>query len=190
MFNTFLRFCFKLSGWKIIGEIPKELRKASFAVCPHNTWKDFLIGIASRAVINRYITYLGKAELFRPPIGFFFRGLGGTPVQRFKNMNMVESYSKFINDQDDLLFAVAPEGTRKNVSKLRTGFYYMSVNANIPIIPVGFDFPKKQMIFAEPFMPTGNFEADMQKYFVPFFKQIGGFQKDWIREYEKGNFEG
>ena len=38
-------------------------------------------------------------------------------------------------------------------------------------------------------MATGDFKADMKKYFVPFFKQINGFQKDWIKNYENGKFE-
>lgn len=157
-------------------------------VAPHNTTQDFFIGLAVRAAVRLKIGFLGKAELFKPPFGFIFRWLGGSPVFRTQKLNMVESHVAAINKADDMLFAIAPEGTRKNVKKLRTGFYYMALGAGIPIIRVGFDLPAKKVIFAEPFNPSGDFKADMQKYFVPFFENIGGMKNDWIENYRKGVF--
>lgn len=187
--DRLLGFIFTSLGWSVVGTVPPEVRKATFAVCPHNTWKDFILGLGVRAKIRRDIGFLGKAELFEPPFGFIFRWLGGVPVKRSSKQNIVENYAKAVADADDKLFAIAPEGTRKNVQKLRTGFYYISSKANIPIVPVGFDFARKLVIFGEPFMPTGDFKADMKKYFVPFFKQEQGFQKDWIKNYENDRFD-
>lgn len=104
-------------------------------------------------------------------------------------MNLVESYAKAIKSAYDMLFALAPEGTRGNVQKLKTGFYYMAVGGEIPIIPVGFDFEKKEVIIGDPFRPSGIFAKDMQEWFVPFFKSIHNVNKDWITNYEKGIFE-
>jgi 1-acyl-sn-glycerol-3-phosphate acyltransferase len=39
--------------------------------------------------------------------------------------------------------AVLPEGTRKKVSEIKTGFYYIALKANVPIISVAFDFEKR-----------------------------------------------
>jgi hypothetical protein len=64
----------------------------------------------------------------------------------------------------------------------------MAHAANVPIIMSGFDYPRKSVIFAEPFITSGDFEADMKKYFVPFFKSIHGVQKDWLKNYEEGKF--
>lgn len=186
--SLIFKIFFYLFGWKVEQNIPKDLKKAVFAVCPHNTWKDFTLGLGARAALGFKIGYLGKEELFKPPFGWIFRALGGKPVQRFQNTNLVDSQIKAIQSSEDMFFAIAPEGTRKNVSKLRTGFYYMAHGAGIPILRVGFDFPRKKVIIAEPFMPSGDFQKDMQQYFVPFFKTIGGFQKDWITNYEKGIF--
>ncbi len=181
------RFFFRLFGWKLIGQIPADVKQAIYAVCPHNKWLDFPIGLGVRASMRRKVGYLGKAELFRPPFGFIFRLLGGTPVYRSENRDMVTAQVEAIKSTSGS-FALAPEGTRKNVSKLRSGFYYMAYGAGIPIIMVGFDLVRKQGVIAEPFMPSGNFQDDMQKYFVPFFEKIGGFQKDWIQNYKKGIF--
>jgi hypothetical protein len=184
------KFLFKLFGWKLVGQIPHDMKKGVIAVCPHNKWQDFPIGIMARAAMRRKIGYLGKAELFKPPFGFMFRWLGGTPVYRSENNNMVEAYAESIKKADDMLFGIAPEGTRKNVAKLRTGFYFMAVGGQIPILPVGFDFKKREVIISEPFMPSGDFEKDMQKYFVPFFKTINYVHKDWLKNYENGIFDG
>lgn len=187
--SIFLAFIYKLLGWKIEGSIPADLKKATFAVCPHNTWKDFLVGLGVRAVLKRDIGFLGKAELFQPPFGFIFKLLGGIPVIRSKNMNVVDSYAQTIVEAEDKLFSIAPEGTRKNVQKLRTGFYYISLKAGIPIIRVKFDFPKKLVTMAEPFVPSGDFEADMKTYFVPFFKNVSNTEKSWVANYENNNFD-
>lgn len=186
--NALLRIIFKLLGWKVVGALPITVKKAVFAVCPHATWKDFPLGIATRATMKLKIGYLGKAELFKPPFGFIFKALGGIPVVRTENRNMVDSQVDAIKKSDDRLFALAPEGTRKNVGKLRTGFYYMAFKAEIPIIMVGFDFPRKLIVIAEPFMPSGDFKTDMQQKFVPFFRTIEGVQKDWMTNYENGIF--
>jgi 1-acyl-sn-glycerol-3-phosphate acyltransferase len=188
MLNPLLRFFFKLRGWKVVSTFPDNVKKAIFAVAPHTVWQDFLLGICARATLYKDIRYLGKAELFVFPIGWIFRALGGTPLVRSKSNNQVQNVAETFNQYEDLLVALAPEGTRKNVEKLRTGFYFMAVSAKVPIIMVGFDYPQKQVKFADPFMPSGDFEKDMQQYFVPFFKNIQGVHKNWLKNYEEGRF--
>ncbi len=182
------RIIFRLCGWKLVNNIPQDIKKAVIAVIPHTTWIDFLIGLGARATMRRKIGYLGKAELFKPPFGFIFKCLGGTPVVRNSSQNMVESYALAIKNAPEMLFALAPEGTRKDVAKLRTGFYFMAHGGQIPIIPVGFDFLNKQVIVGEAFYTTGSFENDMKAHYVPFAKSIHGANKSWITNYEMGIF--
>jgi 1-acyl-sn-glycerol-3-phosphate acyltransferase len=181
------RALFKLSGWKLVGQIPKEIRKGVISVCPHNSWIDFPVGLGARAAINRKIGFIGKEELFKGPFGFIFKALGGTPAIRTSNNNMVQSYVAAIENSEDMLFALAPEGTRKDVAKLRTGFYFMAHGGKIPIIRIGFDYATKSVFITEPFYTSGNFELDMQKYFVPFFEKMQN-PKSWVNNYKKGIF--
>ena len=58
--------------------------------------------------------------------------------------------------------AIAPEGTRKKVTELKTGFYYIAMKANVPIIPVAFDFGKKEVRLGQPIEPTGEIESDLK----------------------------
>jgi 1-acyl-sn-glycerol-3-phosphate acyltransferase len=188
MLNSILRTYFNLAGWKITHKLSPDLKKALFVVGPHNLTADFIIGLCCRAVLNLNINFLGKEELFRPPFGWIFKKLGGTPVYRRKSTNFVQQVAETFNNHEKLLVAMAPEGTRKNISKLRTGFYYMAHAAKIPLIMVGFDFPRKLVIIAEPFMTSGDFETDMQTHYIPFFESIGGLKKDWMKNYKDGKF--
>ena len=56
---------------------------------------------------------------------------------------------------------LAPEGTRKKVEKLKTGFYFIAVGAKVPIFMVKFDYKNKIVWLREPFYPTGDIDADM-----------------------------
>jgi 1-acyl-sn-glycerol-3-phosphate acyltransferase len=56
---------------------------------------------------------------------------------------------------------------------LRTGFYYIALKANVPIIPIAFDFGKKEVKIGQLLTPTGNYEEDM-KLILPFYKGVVG----------------
>jgi len=165
----------KLEGWKAINEFPNQLKKAVVLVAPHTHWKDFVIGIAFRSVLKiKYGKYLGKAELFKGPFGFLFRWLGGTPVDRFSKQGAVEQVVEKFNKAEDLVIALSPEGTRKKVDKLRTGFYYIAKGANVPIVMIGLDYSKKELSVSEPFYITDNEAADFRKI-IEFFAPLKGY---------------
>lgn len=86
-----------------------------------------------------------------------------------KNENKVDTIAKIFQEKEVFRLAIAPEGTRKKVSEWKTGFYYMALKANVPIIPVAFDYGKKQVVYHAPFYPTGNIDADikiLETYYV------------------------
>ena len=90
------------------------------------------------------------------PFGFIFRALGGIPVDRSKSTNFVDSIAQLYGSREELIIFMAPEGTRRKVDKLKTGFYYIALQAKIPIIMIRLDFAKKDLAFSEPFYPTGK----------------------------------
>jgi 1-acyl-sn-glycerol-3-phosphate acyltransferase len=77
---------------------------------------------------------------------------------------------------------LAPEGTRKDVQELRTGFYHIALKANLPIIMIGFDYVNKVIKIRDPFYPIGEFNAD-KKVIAEYFSTIPGVQKSWIKNY-------
>lgn len=176
---------FKLIGWKLRESFPANLPKAVLAVGPHTSWQDFIIGVAARSLIRiGPIHFLGKKELFDGPFGWLFRALGGTPVDRFSSKGMVDQVAELFSKDANFKIALAPEGTRKKVDKLRTGFYHIAQKAGVPIVLVGFDFKTKQVCFSQPLYPT-NEEQDM-KTILQFFAGITGkFPEKGLQHLEK-----
>ncbi len=169
----FWKLYFKLTGWKLRNPFPANLPKAVLAVGPHTSWHDFFIGLAARSLMRiGPIHFLGKKELFDGPFGWLFRALGGTPVDRFSSKGMVDQVAELFSKDENFKIALAPEGTRKKVDKLRSGFYHIAQKAAVPIVLVGFDFKTKQVCFSAPLLPSDE-EQDM-KTILAFFGTMTG----------------
>ena len=170
----FLKLYLKLAGWKAVNEFPNYLKKGVVIVAPHTSWQDFPLCIAFRNLLKmKNAKFLGKEELFKGPFGFFFRWLGGTPVDRFSKQGLVDQVVEKFIKAEKLFIALSPEGTRKKVDKLRTGFYHIAKKAAVPIIMVGLDYSKKELSVAEPFYPTDNENEDFKKI-ITYFAAIKG----------------
>ena len=165
----------KFNGWNTSISFPyHHIKKYIIIVGPHTSNWDFVIGLAYRNLVGlNKVKFLGKKELFRPPFGFLFRSLGGIPVDRQASHNLVEYAVKLFKENQEFAIALAPEGTRKKVDKLRTGFYFIAYQAGIPIIMVGLDYKHKILLFSEPFMPSGDQEKDMT-HIYKFYSTIHG----------------
>ena len=148
-------------GWKIEGTIDESIKKCVLMVLPHTSWYDFFLGMFSRGIIGIEINFIAKKELFRFPFSFYFSWMGGAPIDRAISLNKVDAIVKIFEKQNEFRLAISPEGTRKKVSELKSGFYYIALKANVPIIPVAFDFGKKTVRFGKPFYPTSNYDADL-----------------------------
>jgi 1-acyl-sn-glycerol-3-phosphate acyltransferase len=165
---------FKILGWKVTGSFPPELKKYIVAVAPHTSNMDFFVGVAARSILRMQNTkFLGKSGLFKPPFGWYFRWLGGYPVDRKKSSDAVEQAADIFRNEDHFILALAPEGTRQKVDNLRTGFYYIAKKAAVPIIPCGFDYSKKEVIIGEPFYPSDDVTKDIHTL-TSFFRGIRG----------------
>lgn len=151
---------FRLMGWKIVGTMNPEIKKSIIIVVPHTSWHDFYIGLFARGIIGLEMNYVAKKELFKFPFGFYFRWMGGAPLDRSSRQNTVDAIAEIFNKRNIFRLAIAPEGTRKKVSEWKTGFYYIALKANVPIIPVAFDYSKKEVVLHQPFYPTGNIQED------------------------------
>ena len=164
---------FKLFGWKILNGFPRELDKYIIIAAPHTSNWDFPIGVLVKFAEGLPIKFIGKHTLFKPPYGFIFRALGGQPVNRSTSTNLVDSIVEVFNKEDKFVFALSPEGTRKRVSKWKTGFYHVALGANVPIVMATLDFGRKQVLIDEPYYPTGDKETDF-RHFHEFYKDVKG----------------
>ena len=160
-------------GWKTIGELPVNEKKMIIIVAPHTSNWDFVMGVIIRGAMGFKANFLGKKSLFKKPFGSIFTGLGGIPVDRSVSQNMVEQVVDIANKRSTFILAIAPEGTRGKVKKWRTGFYYIALKANIPIIMCQLDYEHKKARFLDPFHPTGNIDQDL-RYIQSQFRGVKG----------------
>ena len=164
-------------GWKIEGTIDESIKKCVLMVLPHTSWHDFYLGIFTRGIMDMEMNFIGKKELFRFPFGYYFRWMGGAPIDRVGNLNKVDSIARIFENHAEFRLAISPEGTRKKISELRTGFYYIALKANVPIIPVAFDYGKKIVSNGKPFYPTSNYEEDLKILMNHFNGVVGKIPK-------------
>ena len=172
--NWLARFIyFKIMGWKFYGSWPAGIKKAVVIVVPHTSWHDFYLGLLVRRILGVDIKFVAKKELFKPPFGWYFRWMGGTPLDRTAGQNKVDSIAALFGKKEEFRLAIAPEGTRKKVKDWKTGFYYIAKTADVPIVMIAFDFGKKRVKISKPMYPTGDKERDFDKIRA-FYKEVKG----------------
>lgn len=160
---------FRLMGWKIVGTIAPEIKKCVMMVMPHTSAHDFYLGIFTRGITGLEMNWVGKKELFKFPLNFYFKYMGGEPLDRSGGLNKVDSIAAIFDRKEVFRLAVLPEGTRRKVDTIKTGFYFIALKSKVPIIPVAFDFGRKEVNLGKPLMPTGNLEEDLailSKHFI------------------------
>jgi len=152
---------FYWAGWQIPKAVPRTLRQYVLVVVPHTSNVDFFVGIAARKLMHLNCVFLAKKELFRFPVKRLLLNLGGYPVNRSKKTSMVDYMASIYAADPDFAICVAPEGTRSKVEDWKTGFYHIALAAKVPITMVGFDYERKWIVCAEPFIPSGDLESDL-----------------------------
>ena len=162
IFHILARIIMWLLGWRVDGKLP-DLPKYVLIGAPHTSNWDFVLFLGLIFHLRANVHFMGKAELFRFPIGWFFRYCGGVPVDRKKSTGLVDQMVKVYNESEKFIVTIAPEGTRHHVQEWKRGFYHIAKGAGVPIVMVVVDGKHKTAhILKEPFYPTDDIEADMK----------------------------
>jgi 1-acyl-sn-glycerol-3-phosphate acyltransferase len=160
-------------GWKIDGINNLAVKKCIVIVMPHTSWHDFYIALFTRGITGFEMNWVGKKELFKFPFGYYFKYMGGEPLDRSGGLNKVDSIAAIFNKKEVFRLGISPEGTRKKVSVLKTGFYFIAKTANVPIVPVAFDYSKKRVTIAPPFYLTDSIDNDFKNLESNFVGVVG-----------------
>lgn len=162
----------KLSGWKLVGEMP-DVPRSMLIVAHHTSNWDFPTGLALSFVMRIKAYWLGKHTLFKKPFGGFMRWLGGVPVDRQVAGSVVDQIVQLFNSKEEFIFVIAPEGTRRKVEHWKDGFYRIAAQAKVPITCGYLDYKRKTGGIGKIVMPTGNIKEDMQKI-AEFYATVVG----------------
>lgn len=168
---------YKIWGWKIEGEFPKDLPKYMAIGGPHTSNWDFILSILARTIQGADIKFIAKKSLFKWPLGYFMRKLGGYPVDRKKGTNFVDFVIDLFNSKEKFAIAITPEGTRRRVKKFKTGFFYIARGANIPICVVVFDAKNKVYRINPPFYLSENEEEGLEQV-VSYYRGVKGINPE------------
>lgn len=167
------RMIFAAIRWGFDGEVP-NISKGVIIVAPHTSNWDFVIGAAAMLALDLKLRFLGKHTLFSGPLAPMMRILGGIPVDRAQpGAGFVESMAKRFDQEEELLLALSPEGTRSSVDRWKTGFHRIARAADVPIMAVALDYGRRQIRFGPLVNPSGDIDRDI-KLFLDFFATASG----------------
>ncbi len=161
MRRWFARALLTALGWKIEGGKPLH-RKYVLIAAPHTSNWDFPLMILFAWAFGIRINWMGKQSLFRPPLGWVMQALGGVPIQRRSNNNVVEAMVDAFGERDELALVVPAEGTRARTEFWKSGFYHIARGAKVPIVPSYLDFGKKRGGFGPALPMSGDVSRDME----------------------------
>lgn len=182
MFKRLCRWWFRLSGWKVVNNIPEkrdagDIRKYVIIAAPHTSNWDFVYGTAAADLMGLNARFTIKKEWMFFPFSIFFRSLGAIAIDRspqkgMHHHSMVDVMAKLLTDaNEDLVIAITPEATRSRREHWRKGFYYVARNANVPVLLGFLDYANKECGVREILTPSDDIEDDMKKV-MQFYQGI------------------
>ena len=130
-------------------------------VAPHTTFWDFPIMISLALKHRVKANWLGKHTLFRGPGRWFFRWLGGIPVNPAEGGDgRVPQVVEMFRQNETMRIGIAPEAGLSPVTRWRSGFYHIADGAQVPLVLAYADYGRRIAGADEWFIPTGDMEAD------------------------------
>ena len=161
-FRALVMLIFKLCGWRVEGETP-NLEKYVLIAAPHTSNWDFPVMLAASLSRQIVVSWMGKAGLFKGWKGPLARWLGGIPIDRSQSNDVVTQVAEQYDQREQLIVIICPEGTRKKVTRWKTGFYHIATTAKVPVVLAYADYPTKTVGFGPVFTPTRDGERDIQE---------------------------
>jgi 1-acyl-sn-glycerol-3-phosphate acyltransferase len=149
-------------GWRLVGALPDRAKLVLIAA-PHSSWWDGVWGLLFRSALGVDVSFIAKSELFVGPLGWALRRVGGVPIERDTANGVVRQMTARFADSERLWLGIAPEGTRKHVTKWKNGFWHIARAAHVPILPVYFDYPTRTVGLGPLFEPTADLAGDLAR---------------------------
>lgn len=170
---------FLAQGWCFSGEFP-NLPKAVAIISPHTSNIDAWYGFLALLGLGIRITIFGKNSLFHTPLKPLLEWVGVIPVNRENPHGLTQEVTEIVQSRDKIWIGMAPEGTRKRANKIRSGFYYIAHEAQIPIVMFSFDYAEKTIRCLGVFYPTGDYAVDLEKILNLYDGQFSPRNPEWL----------
>lgn len=157
------RLIYFLMGWTY-DPLPDYWEKKAVVIgFPHTQNMDTVRALTYIKIVKLNARLLVKSSWFFFPMSVLLKSLGGMPVNRDKSQGFVGSVVNEFNQRDQLVVALVPEGTRKKVTTIRTGFWHIAKGADVPIICWYLNNQTKHTQWLGKIHPGESLEKDLLK---------------------------
>jgi 1-acyl-sn-glycerol-3-phosphate acyltransferase len=134
MMSLIGRSLYFLMGWRL-EPLPSYFASKHVIIgFPHTSNMDAIRAFTGFWIIRRTGHIMVKKEWFFWPASLFLKALGSIPVNRGASQGVVEQMVEIFNTRNEFLLAIVPEGTRKKVPTIKTGFWHIAKAAKVSII--------------------------------------------------------
>lgn len=148
-------------GWEFEPLPPYFSRKHVIIGFPHTSNMDAVRAFVGYRIIKRTGHIMVKKEWFFWPMSVVFKIIGGIPVDRRSARDAVEQMADIFKARDEFLLAIVPEGTRKKVKTIKTGFWRIAKAADVSIICWFLDNANKKARWLGEIVPGENMTDDL-----------------------------
>ena len=157
------RLLYLLTGWTL-DPMPAYWEKRQVIIgFPHRSNMDTILAFAGFIIYGIRGHILIKKESFVGPLAPVLRALGGIPVNRQAPGGVVGQLAAEFENREEFFLAMVPEGTRKAVGRMKTGFWRIASAADVPIICFYLDNENKRATWVGKVHPGEAMTPDLLK---------------------------
>ncbi len=154
---------FKITGWRC-DRLPKELGNRFVLIgFPHTSNIDAPIGVAFSFINQMQASPMLKKEWMFWPMSVIFKAMHVIPIDRGAKTDVVGQLVGEFKARDNFIPFIFPEGTRKNVNQIKTGFWHIADQAGVPIAMLFKDFEERRIRYMGHIHTSGDKRADLLK---------------------------
>jgi 1-acyl-sn-glycerol-3-phosphate acyltransferase len=152
-------------GWRVAFDGFPALQGIAI-VYPHTSNWDAPLMFLVKWAVGVQVMFWGKDTLFKIPLlGTWLRWIGGVPVERTAKHGVVGSMIAQMREKKEqgayFWLGLAPEGTRKYIPGLRSGFYRVAVACDVPLLVVTLDYSRLECKVNQFLRLSGDEAQDM-----------------------------
>ncbi|MCI5058729.1 MAG: 1-acyl-sn-glycerol-3-phosphate acyltransferase [Flavobacteriales bacterium] len=166
------RCVFKLKGWKVDGQLPPHPMKFLLLIGPHTCDMDVVLSLGAAVDEKVPLKLLVTHDAFNGIQGPILKMLGAIPVNKNAKGGMVGQVAKMFEEHEAFVMALAPEGSKFKTQRLRTGFWHIARQANVPLQLVAWDYDRKAFMIGPLIEATDDMEHDL-RFIWDYYKNNG-----------------
>lgn len=155
------RAIFFVTGWEFI-PLPSYFRDKHVIIgFPHTSNMDTVRAFTGFKIAKIKGHVIMKKEWFFFPMSLFLNIIGGIPVDRSSKSGVVDQMAREFEKRDSFYLSIVPEGTRKETTSIKTGFWHIAKKADVSILLWYLDNENKVTRWLGEIKPT-DIDKDLQ----------------------------